>query len=131
MKSKTGMFFASLAVVLATAIPMLAGGDHMAKMKADLNLTDEQVTQIEQKFEQLKPVKEKAMAIKTELKALEGAASPNQKAIDAKKAELEGVKKEWKAKADSIYRSVLTKEQYAKFQTWQAENEKQYATKKN
>jgi len=131
MKFKTRMFFVSLALVLATAIPSLAGGDHMAKMKADLNLTDEQVTQIEQKFEQLKPVKEKAMAIKTELKALEGAASPNQKAIDAKKAELEGVKKEWKAKADSIYRSVLTKEQYAKFQTWQAENEKQYATKKN
>lgn len=130
MKSKKGMFLASLAVALAAAITVVAGGDHMAKMKAELNLTDAQVTQIEQKFEQLSPLKEKAKAIKTELQALESAASPNPKAIDAKKAELEGVKKEWKAKSDSIYRTVLTKEQYAKFQVWQAEQEKQYAASK-
>ena len=129
MKSKR-IFLGTLALVLAGSVALLAGGDHWAKLKAEIGLSDAQVQQLEEKFAELKPVKEKAMAVKNELKALEAAGTPDQKAISAKKAELDGIKKEWNAKADAIYRSVMTKDQFAKFQTWQAEQEKQYAAQK-
>lgn len=125
-------YFGTLALVLAFAVGTVAhgGDDHKAKMKAEVGLSDAQVQQLEAKFAELKPLKEKAMAIKGELKALEGAATPDQKAIGAKKAELETVKKEWSAKSDSIYRSVMSKEQYAKFQAWQERQEKEYTASK-
>jgi len=131
MKSVKRILFAALVLVLAAGVAVYAGEEKMAKLKAELNLTDAQVAQLEQKFADLKPVSEKAYALKSELKALESAESPDQKAIDAKKAELTTLKKEWKAKSDAIYRSVLTREQYTKLQAWQAEQEKQYAAKKN
>ncbi|HXV74532.1 MAG TPA: hypothetical protein VD713_07365 [Sphingomonadales bacterium] len=129
MKSKR-IFMGTMALVLTGAVALMAGGDHWAKLKAEIGLSDAQISQLESKFAELRPLKEKAVAVKTELKALETAASPDQKAISAKKAELDGIKKEWTAKSDAIYRSVMSKEQFAKFQTWQAEQDKQYAAQK-
>ena len=130
MKTANRMLIASLVLVLAEGVAVYAGESGWAKMKADLGLSDAQVAQLEQKFAELKPMKEKAMAINSELKALEGAASPDLKAIDAKKAELMSLKKDLSAKADAIYRSVLTKEQYTKLQAWQEDQKKQHAVKK-
>lgn len=117
----------ALVVALVTVVSVYAGGDRaeqLARMKTELNLTDAQVDQFDQKFDALSPVMERAKAIKTEIKEMEASASPNQKAIDAKKAELETVKKEYHEKVNSIFRSVLTKEQFAKWEAQQAEYEK-------
>lgn len=100
--------------LLAVAVTLSAGGDKWAKMKADLGLSDAQVAQLEEKFKQLDPIYQKAMQLKEELKALESAATPDTRAIEAKKTQLEAIKKEWKPKADAIYKSVLTPAQYAK-----------------
>lgn len=127
MKSHKTMLLAGLALVLAFAVTVAAGGDEkMKKLKAELNLTDAQVTQLEQRFTELEPLSARAKAVKTDLKALETAANPDTRAIAAKKTELDGIKKEWKGKAEAIYRSVLTSEQFTKFQAMQrAEYEKQ------
>jgi Spy/CpxP family protein refolding chaperone len=117
----------ALVVALVTVVSVYAGGDRaekLARMKTELNLTDAQVDQFDQKFDTLNPVIERAKALKTEIKELEAAPSPNQKAINAKKVELENVKREYHEKVTSIFRSVLTKEQFAKWEAQQAEYEK-------
>jgi len=133
MKTNKAKYFTVLAMLLALAVTLSAGGDKdkMAKLKAELNLTDAQVAQLEQKFEALKPYGEKFTALKTGLESLEKAATPDQKAIDAKKAELMAFKKEYKEKANAIYRSVLTKEQFAKLEAMWTEYDKNQAAKKN
>lgn len=118
---KRSTIFAALAVALALAVTVQAHDEKMAKLKADLNLTDAQVSQLETRFKELNPLAERAKAVKTDLKALESAAAPDQRAINAKKAELETIKKEWHEKSTAIYRSVLNKEQFAKHEAMQAE----------
>ena len=131
MKHKKEMIFTLAAVLLVVGIVFAAGGDEWAKMKADLNLTDAQVTQLQEKFKQLDPLYQKAMALKKEIQTLEEAASPDQKVIDAKKNELAALKKEWKPKADAIYKSVLTPEQMQKMAEMQAKYQKEEAAKKH
>jgi chromosome segregation ATPase len=121
----------AVALVLVAALTVTAGEDKWAKMKAELSLTDAQVAQLEQKFAQLQPITDKAKALKSELAALESAATPNTKAIDATKAELSALKKEWKPKAEAIYKSVLSKEQFAKYEAMQAGYEKSSHEKKH
>ncbi len=130
MKTTKRIFLTTLALLLVTAVSLSAGEERWAKLKQELNLTDSQVTQLEQKFETLQPLMEKGKALKSELKALESAATPDQKAIGAKKAELDVLHKEWKEKATPIYRSVLTQEQFAKLQEMDAKHEKEHSTKK-
>jgi len=134
MKS-TGKYIGTLGLVLAFAAAVLAHGvgEHIAKMKTELGLTDAQAAQLQQKFEALRPAGEQAEerlhALRSEVEALEKSATPDQKAISAKRAEMESIKRDWKGKADAIYRSVLTKEQYEKLQTLQAKEKKEYAAK--
>lgn len=132
MKSKKTMLLAGLALVLAFAVTVAAGGNEkMKKLKAELNLTDAQVTQLEQRFTELEPLSARYKAVSAELKGLKGASNPDQGAIDAKKAELAGIKKEWKEKADAIYRAVLTSEQYTRLQALHAaEAQKQKSARK-
>jgi len=130
MKSKKEILFAFLALVLVSAVALAAGGDKWAKMKADLNLTDAQVTQLQEKFKQLDPLMDKAMSLKKELEVMQSAATPDQRAIEAKKNDLMSLKQEWKAKADAIYKSVLTREQFAKLADLEAKAQKEQAAKK-
>lgn len=121
----TRTLFAALAVVLLAAVVVTAGGgEKMAKLKAELNLTDAQVTQLEQKLADVQPLGERVTALKGELKALETAASPDQKAIEAKRGELGAAKKEYKEKHNGIFRSVLTSDQWAKYEEMQAQHAK-------
>lgn len=131
MKALRGFLLVMLALVVA--VSAYAGGDRaekLAKLKTELNLTDAQVTQLDQKFAQLDPIVERAKKIKAELNTLETATPQDTKAIEAKRAEMAEVKKEYKAKVASIFRSVLNNEQYAKWEQMNAEYEKSHHTKK-
>jgi Spy/CpxP family protein refolding chaperone len=133
MKALRGFLLVMLALVVV-AVSGYAGGDKaekLAKLKTELNLTDAQVTQLDQKFAQLDPIVERAKKIKGELNALESATPKDAGAIDAKRAEMTEVKKEYKAKAASIFRSVLNNEQYAKWEAMNAEYEKSHSAKKH
>ncbi len=131
MRALKGFLLVVLALVVV--VSAYAGGDKaekLAKLKTELNLTDAQVTQLDQKFTQLDPIVERAKKIKTELSALEAATPQDAKAIDAKRAEMAEVKKEYKAKVASIFRSVLNNEQYAKWEAMNAEYEKSHSAAK-
>ena len=123
MKAKRNLL-TLVALVLVGVLCVYAHGDKFAELKAELDLSDAQVAQLQKKFTELEPLEARAKTIKTELEALKAAPEQNVKAIEAKKTELEAVKREWRAKNEAIFRSVLTKEQYAKFERVQAEHEK-------
>ena len=120
----------AVALVLVAALTVTAGDEKWAKMKAELNLTDAQVAQLDQKFAQLQPIMDKGKALKAELAAAEASPHPDARAIESGKAELEALRKEWKAKANPIYKSVLSKEQFAKLEAMQAQYEKSEQKKK-
>lgn len=132
MRITKGKVLAAVAVLVALALVASAGGDKdkIAKLKAELNLTDAQATQLKSEFEKLQPMYERVTALKKELKALESAANPDQQAISAKKSELQAAKKEVMAKYDAVYRSVLTSEQYVKLEALRAQEKKKEHTKK-
>jgi chromosome segregation ATPase len=136
MKTKKGIFFTVLAFALVATVAVSAGGDkeNWVKLKAELNLTDAQVTQLQQKFEAIKPQGQehelKVKALKSEIASLEKAASPDKQAIDLKKAELMSAKTAWKEKSNEIYRSVLSSDQFAKLQQMHAKEKKAYSEKK-
>ena len=119
-----------LALALVVALAVSAGEDKWVKLKAELNLTDAQVTELQTKFKELDPLMQQGQALKAEITAMANSPSPDQKAIDAKKAELMAGKKKWMEKADAIYRSVLTPEQYAKLKALEEEAKKSASEKK-
>lgn len=127
MKTRNSLLATLMVLALVAVVSAYAGGDKaekLAKLKTELNLTDTQVTQLDQKFAQLDPIAERAKKTKTELNALETATPQDAKAIDAKRAEMAEVKKEYKAKVASIFRLVLNNEQYAKWEAMNAEYER-------
>lgn len=130
MKRKSMWFLAVMATVLIAAVAVSAGEDKMAKLKADLNLTDAQVQQLNAGWEKMQPMYEKIKTMKTDLKALKEAASPDAKAIEAKQSEVEKAVTTYKEKNQALFRSVLTTEQFAKYETMNAEHAKQQAAKK-
>ena len=133
MKTRNSLLATLMVLALVGVVSAYAAGDKaekLAKLKTELNLTDTQVTQLDQKFAQLDPIVERAKKIKSELNALETATPQDAKAIDAKRAEMAEVKKEYKAKVASIFRSVLNNEQYAKWEAMNAEYEKSHSAKK-
>jgi Spy/CpxP family protein refolding chaperone len=131
MKMKR-ILFAALAVALLASLTVSAGGDEkMKKLKADLNLTDAQVAQLEARFKELDPMAERYKAVKAELTTLEQANPANPRAVEAKKNELASVKKEWKERSDAVYRSVLTSEQWTKLQAMRADYDKKQRPTRN
>ena len=141
MKTKKGIFLTMLALLLVAAVSLSAGGEkeHWAKLKQELNLTDAQVSQLEQRFEALRPQGEamelRVKALHAEIESQEKAAAPDRQLLEQKKAELASAKKEWKAKVTDLYRSVLTKEQYAKWEQMESnyhreKEKKEYSEKK-
>lgn len=133
MKTKKSLLVTLMVLTLVAVVAAHAGGDKaekLAKLKTELNLTDAQVTQLDQKFAQLEPIGERYKKIKAELTALETATPQDAKATNLKRAEMAELKKEYKAKVTSIFRSVLNNEQYAKWEAMNAEYEKSHAAKK-
>jgi len=133
MKSKKTILLAGLAVLLVAAMTLTAGGDKaekLAKLKADLNLTDQQVSQLEVKMTQLESVGARIGVLKEELKALQSASSPDAKAISAKENQVTEAKKEYKEKWAAAVKSVLTSEQMAKYDEMQAKYHKTAEAKK-
>ncbi len=135
MKTKKGIFVTVLALLLVAAVSLVGGDDKekWAKLKQELTLTDAQVTQLQQKFDEFKlqnqPLVDKAKGLWREIEDLEKAGSSDRRLIDAKKAELAPLKKEWMEKSDQIYRSVLSKEQFVKLQEIRAREEKEHSAK--
>jgi cell division protein FtsB len=141
MKTNKRIFVTMLALLLAAAVSLSAGGEkeHWAKLKQELNLADAQVTQLQQKFEALRPqgeaMEQRVKALRSEIENQEKAAAPDRMLLEQKKTELASAKKEWKEKVTDLYRSVLNKEQYAKWEqmesNYQHEKEKKdYSEKK-
>ena len=136
MKRISHKLAAALAVTLTVALSAVAsvygGVDHsekLTRLQADLNLTDEQVERLDEQFVELEPIITRATAARTELENLVDAPDPDEKAIQAKDAEIEKAKKEYKEKVAKIFRSVLTREQFAKWRTLQPERAKHCTSK--
>ena len=131
MKSKKTILLAT--IVLVAAMALVAGGDKagkLAKLKADLNLSDQQVSQLDAKMTQMEPLSTRIGTLKDELKALQGASTPDTKAISAKEAEMMAAKKEYKEKWTAALKSVLSTDQWAKYEQMQANYQKPAGAKK-
>ena len=96
---------------------------HAAKLKAELNLTDEQTAQVESVFagilEQMQPIRASMRATHQELKAQRNATATDAGTIEAKATELEAIraqKRELMAERDNAMQQILTPEQFAKYQ---------------
>ena len=137
MNSKRRIVWTILTLLLAAAVSLSAavGGekDHWANLKKELNLTDAQVAQLQQKFEALRPQGEemelKVRAVRSQIEEEEKATAPDRKAIEHKNAELAAAKREWKEKVTAIYRAVLTSEQFAKWQRMESDEKHEKARK--
>jgi HAMP domain-containing protein len=125
---------AALVVALVTVVSVYAGDENrpekLARLKTELNLTDAQVDQFDQKFDVLDQVIERAQAIKAEIREMEACPDTDPKAVHARKVELETLKKEFNEQVTSIFRSVLTKEQFARWEAQQAGYKKTHSAKK-
>jgi Spy/CpxP family protein refolding chaperone len=130
------IFLITMALLL-TATVSLAGHDKkekFAKLQAELGLSDAQVAQLQQKFNALSPsgedMERRAKALNEEIRTLESNANPDQQALSAKRSEREALTQEWHEKVMAIYRSVLTKEQFAKFDQMHSGHEKEEQERK-
>ena len=133
MKSKNPILLVGVAVILVAAMTLVAGGDKaakLAKLKADLNLSDQQVSQLDAKMTQMEPLSASIGTLKDELKALQGASTPDTKAISAKESELMAAKKEYKEKWNAALKSVLSADQWAKYEQTQSNYQKPVEAKK-
>jgi hypothetical protein len=131
MKTRTNILGAAVAFLLIAAVSLSAGegNEKWAKLKATLGLSDAQVTQLQQKFAAIQPqgeqAEQRAKTLHREIEELERAATPDTKALDAKRSELEMLHKEWHERSTEIFRSVLTKPQFEKFQQMKSQEEKE------
>ena len=133
--------FVLAVVVCLAALAGLAGdhgdksmsaADHAAKLKAELNLTDEQAAQAEaiiaEDMAGMKEAKASIMAIKEEIKTLQEDAEGNAEAIEAKRAEKMAAKEQYaagKKEHHARIRAILNEEQAAKFDEMMASHKKE------
>jgi len=131
------MFLITMAFLLAAAVSLAAHDkkEKFAKLQAELGLSDAQVAQLQQKFDALSPVGEdmerRAKALTDEIRVLEKSTNPgDQQTLSAKRSEREALTQEWHEKVMAIYRSVLTTEQFAKFDEMHSRKEKEEQERK-
>jgi len=130
------IFLITIAFLLGAVVSLAAHDkkEKFAKLQAELGLSDAQVAQLQQKFNELAPMGEdmerKAKALTEVIRVLEGSANPDQQALNAKRVERERLTQEWHEKVMAIYRSVLTNEQFAKFDQMHARREREEQERK-
>ena len=133
MKIQQKFLAALTAFLLVACVSLFAGDrrekvDYVAKLKAELNLTDAQATQLQQKIDELKlqgqQQEEQARALRKEIEELANASPRDDQAIAAKKMQLESLTQGWQEKWIAIFRTVLTQEQFEKWKQMRAEREK-------
>ncbi len=116
---------ASLSVVLLAVALVFAGGGAkgkwdkaaaLEKMKTELNLSPQQVSQLDALYTELEPLMTKVDNLYKELEGLKASSTPNEAAISAKKTELAAAKSELKSKKRTGYQRILTAEQFAKWE---------------
>jgi Spy/CpxP family protein refolding chaperone len=132
---RKAIFLSTLALLMTAAAVSLSAGtngehkDKWAHMKAELNLTDAQVSELQQKFEAIRPqgedLERRSKALHSEIESLEKASSPDQQAIQEKRSQLEAMTREWHEKATAIFRSVLTPEQFTKLDQMHSKREQE------
>ena len=129
MKTRYRFFGLFAAFLLVSFASLFAGErhdkvDYIAKLKAELNLSDAQVTQLQQKFQELKlqggQQEEQGRALRKEIETLAQASPRDDEAIAAKKRQLEAMTQAWHDKWIAIFRTVLTPEQFTKWDQMQA-----------
>lgn len=97
---------------------------HLAKMKAELNLTDQQAQQVEKAMDALHPLHEKVMAAHTDLvEAKKANASTD--VVAKKQAALKTAKTELSSAKEQRLKAILTPEQFAKWKQMAADHEAQ------
>ena len=101
--------------------------DHAAKLQQELNLTAEQTAKVETLFAGFLPkfeaARASASAMREEIEALHADAEGNAQTIEAKQAEVGAVHAELKAQMaarSAQLQTILTSEQFAKFQEIEA-----------
>ena len=117
--------------LLVTAVSLSAGDkkEKFAKLQADLGLSDAQVAQLQQKFDEFRPAAEdlerRSKALGSEIEALEKSSNPDQQTLAAKRSQREALTAEFHEKKTAIFRSVLTQEQFAKLDQMHSHHEKE------
>ncbi len=117
-------FVATVCVALLSVALVFAGGGKdkwdkaaaVEKMRTELNLSPQQVTQLEAFYTELQPLLAKADALHKELERLKAGPNPDQAPISAKEGELTAAKSELKSKKQAGYQRILTSEQLAKLE---------------
>jgi hypothetical protein len=130
-------FLITVAFLLAAVVSLSAGDkkEKFAKLQAELGLSDAQVAQLQQKFDELSPMgqdmERRAKALTEEIRVLEKSTDPgDQQTLSAKRSEREAITQGWHEKVTAIYRSVLTTEQFAKFDEMHSRREKEEQERK-
>jgi Spy/CpxP family protein refolding chaperone len=127
------IFLITIAFLLAAAVSLAAHDkdkkEKFAKLQAELGLSDAQVAQLQQKFNELSPsgeeMERRAKALNEQIRTLESSANPDQQALNAKRSEREALTQEWHEKVRAIYKSVLTEEQFAKLDQMHSNHDKE------
>lgn len=117
-------FVTTICLVLLAVALVFAGGEKgkwdkaaaVEKMRTELSLSPQQVTQLETLYTELEPLMAKADALYKELERLKASSTPDEAAISAKQAELAAAKSELKSKKHAGYQRILTSEQFAKLE---------------
>lgn len=128
----------TMALLLVAAVSLAAGDkkEKFAKLQAELGLSDAQVAQLQQKFDQLGPIgqetERKAKALTEEIRVLEKSTNPDdQKTLSAKRSEREALTQEWHQKVRAIYKSVLTDEQFVKLDQMHSHGKEEHEQKEH
>ena len=128
--SKKIVLITSMLLLLA-AVSLSAGDkkEKFAKLQAELGLSDAQVAQLQQKFDEFRPAAEdlehRSKALNSEIEALEKSSNPDQQTLAAKRSQREALTAEFHDKKIAIFRSVLTQEQFAKLDQMHSHHEKE------
>src|SRR5262245_9512770 len=130
-KMSKKIFLTTVVFLLAATVTLFAGDkkEKFAKLQAELGLSDAQVTQLQQKFDEFRPAAEdmerRSKALSSDIEMLEKSSSPDKQALADKRSQREALTQEFHEKKIAIFKSVLTQEQFAKLDQMQSHHEKE------
>jgi len=129
MSKKISLIIAMFLLVTAVSLSASDKKEKFAKLQAELGLSDAQVQQLQQKFDEFRPAAEdmerRSKALNSEIEALEKSSNPDQQTLAAKRSQREALTTEFHDRKIAIFRSVLTQEQFAKLDQMHSQHEKE------